>query len=242
VDHMSTEHDVRRDADMEVLLVITVMTAGERSKLRRDYSQKVSDRLKPQAQKTVPLSSENDEEEGGVQLNGEVEVSEDENTIHNSEKIIISDDDDEDIGDESANSPAPEPAKTIEREGVLKCKFCAKYIKQSQMTDHKRNLHPEEAPPSSTDSERLLLEPCDRKLNGTTRLNHSQTQKRKVNADSDNDCSDDDSDEDWSFEENMKNEMARKKRQMLPCRYCKRRFGSKMTLTQHERTSHSNVR
>ena len=240
MDHMSTEHDVRRDADMEVLLVITLMTAGERSKLRRDYSQKVSDRLKPQAQKTVPLSRENDdEEEVGVQQNGEVEVSEDENAVYDSEKIIISDDE-EDVGDERANSPAPEPAKKIEREGVLKCKFCAKYIKQSQMTDHKRNIHPEEAPPSFTDSERLLLEPSDRKLNETTRLNHSQ--KRKVNEDSDNDCSDDDGDEDWSFEENMKNEMARKKRQMLPCRYCKRRFGSKMTLTQHERTSHSNVR
>ena len=238
MDHMSTEHDVRRDADMEVLLVITVMTAGERSKLRRDYSQKVSDRLKPQAQKAVPLSRENDEADPG-----DVQGSGDENVVY-SEKIVISDDEEDlsstNIGDESANNPAPEPAKKIEREGVLKCKFCAKYIKQSQMTDHKRNLHPEEAPTSSTDSERLLLEPCDRKPNVTTRLNHSQ--KRKVNEDSDNDCSDDDGDEDWSFEENMKNEMARKKRQMLPCRYCKRRFGSKMTLTQHERTSHSNVR
>ena len=58
-DHMNTEHDVRVDTEtMEVLMVVTIMTEGERKKLINDYSVKVTDRLRPKNVKVLKLNME----------------------------------------------------------------------------------------------------------------------------------------------------------------------------------------
>ena len=241
-DHMNNEHDVRVDAEtMEVLMVVTIMTEGERKKLINDFSVKVADRLRPKNVNKVSVTPEFDNKRS-------LEYEEEENN-----KIVLSDSEEEEnyaadnkynrgemdrasnmsrntnIGlketqEKEADDPLP---KRIEREGVLKCKYCPKYIRQSQMIDHKNIFHQDEMiREGSHETERLLSSPSDMK-----KVSPAQNAvKRKESQMSD------DSDEDWnpSLEQNE----IKKKRIMISCTLCKKRFGSKMTLTHHERMAH----
>ena len=242
-DHMHTEHDVRVDTEtMEVLMVVTIMTEGERKKLINDFSVKVTDRLRPKNVNKVSMTPE----EGEFDNKRILEYDEEENN-----KIVLSDSEEEEnyavnkynnrgnmdrgsnvsrntniglIDQEEEADPQP---KRIEREGVLKCKYCPKYIRQSQMTAHKSTFHQSEMMgEGSHETERLLSSPSDMK-----KLSPAQNGEKRKESQMSND-----SDEDWnpSLEQNE----SKKKRLMIPCSLCKKRFGSKMTLTQHERLAH----
>lgn len=241
-DHMNTEHDVRVDTEtMEVLMVVTIMTEGERKKLINDYSVKVTDRLRPKNVNKVSMTPE----EGEFDNKRILEYDEEENN-----KIVLSDSEEENYAVSKYNNTGnmdrgsnmsrktnislidqdeeadPQP-KRIEREGVLKCKYCPKYIRQSQMTAHKSTFHQSvmigEGP---HETERLLSSPSDMK-----KLSPAQNGDKRKESQMSND-----SDEDWN--PSLEHNESKKKRLMIPCSLCKKRFGSKMTLTQHERLAH----
>ena len=247
-DHMKTEHDVRVDmATMEVLMVITIMTDGERRKLINDFSLKVIDRLRPKNVNKVSMTQEprnfvnkrileNEEEENNkvVLSDSEEEENYQDNKYNCGEMDRASNvsrntnitTDDNDPQEKNKVDPQPHLKRT-EREGVLKCKYCPKYIRQSQMNEHKNVFHQNEmSGKGSHETERLLSSPSDIKKVSPVQ-----------NADKRKECPmSDDSDEDWnpSLEQNE----SKKKRFMIPCTLCKKKFGSKLTLTHHERTAH----
>ena len=247
-DHMNNEHDVRADRDtMEAILVVTVMTQGERRKLINEFAQKVVDRIRPRnvnKESVNPGKKDNNSLEYEEKSN-KIEMSDsEEKNGGESNKIVLSDSEEENCADNEDNptemgrgsnvsrnakisSDNPPKIQKVEREGVLKCKFCSKYIRQSQMKEHKNIFHQNEIiGKGSPETERLLSEYSDQmKMSPVT-----NAEKRKESQ-----LLSDDSDEDWS--PNVQNE-AKKKRLMIPCSLCKKRFGSKMTLTQHERTAH----
>ena len=244
-DHMKTEHDVRVDlATMEVLMVVTIMTDGERRKLINDFSLKVTERLRPKNVNKVSAtqetrnfvnksSLEKEEENNKVVLSDSEEEENYQDNKYNCGEMdrasnvsrntnITTDDNDP----QEKNKDDPHP-KRIEREGVLKCKYCPKYIRQSQMNEHKNIFHQKEMiGKGSHETERLLSSPSDIKKASPVQ----NAGKRKESQMSD------DSDEDWnpSLEQNE----SKKKRFMISCKMCKKRFGSKLTLTHHERTAH----
>ncbi len=60
-DHTNNEHEVKVDAEtMEVLMVVSFMTEGERKKLINDFSVKVADRLRLKIVKKVSVTPEFD--------------------------------------------------------------------------------------------------------------------------------------------------------------------------------------
>ena len=244
---MNNEHDVRYNFD--ILLVVSVMTDGEKKILLKDFSSKVNDRIK-QRKKAPSLESEdakdvNTNDFDFTNTDEKIEISDDEDLPAVTEKIEISDDEaneehnekdaPEDVIDK--NLPAPPPKKV---EGVLKCKSCSKYIKQSLMENHKKTVHNEDTQSTnnSAETEKLLTEPGDfDKVLKTIKENRSQ-QKRKLEEEenSDDDDTEDKNDKDWSMSSELSS--TKKRTTRLPCRYCKKRFGSNMTLTKHERTVH----
>ena len=243
-DHMNNEHDVRYDFD--VLLVVSVMTDAEKKILLKDFAPKVNDRIK-QKKKVVSMESEeedintNDYDSSTASSDEKIEISDDEETPPVTEKIEISDDDEaiehhkENTFEEAPanNSPAPPPKKV---EGVLKCKICSKYIKQSLMENHKKTVH-NESTNISAETEKLLTEPGDfDKLLKTMKESRSQSQKRKLEDENSDDDTEDKNDKDWSMSSELS--ASKKRTTRLPCRFCKKRFGSNLTLTKHERTAH----
>ena len=227
-------------------MVVTIMTEGERKKLINDFSLKVIDRLKPKNVNKVssmsPEPREVDNKRSGL------ECEEEENN-----KIVLSDSEEEEnyadnkynrgemdrgsnvsrntnIGPDIPQEKEADPhSKRIDREGVLKCKYCPRYIRQSQMDEHKKIFHQNEIKgKDSTETERLLASPSDSKKMSAVQ----NAEKRKESQMSDRD----DSDEDWN--PSLAQNESKKKRLMIPCSLCKKRFGSKLTLTHHERTAH----
>jgi len=250
-DHMNNEHDVRYDFD--TLLVISVMTDAEKKNLQKDFASKVNDRIK-QTKKVPSLELKEDED---VNVNNfdftnndeKIEISDDEDSQTVKEKIEISDDEaneesheniPEDVSDKTQLSPAPAPPpKKVE--GVLKCKICSKYIKQSLMENHKKTVHKDDTnSTNNSEAEKLLAEPGDfDKLIKTMKENRSQQQQKRKHEDEEEDGDDDTedkNDKDWSMSAELSS--SKKRTTRLPCRYCKKRFGSNLTLTKHERTVH----
>ena len=219
-DHMNNEHDARFDFD--VLMTVTTMTEGERRKLVRDNAAKVLERITPKNQQKK------------VDQNDEKESAED-------EKIIITDseDDEEEVIEKVKQAS---PVKKVLREGILKCKICFKYFKQSLMEEHKRTEHFEElnniqqteTPMNPEASDEHLLKEHSDSIKDSMKQMIRNIRKRKPSVDdSEKDDDVDDDDEDWT-----ETKEKRKKVVWTRCSFCKKRFGSKLSLTQHERMAH----
>ena len=137
------------------------------------------------------------------------------------------------------------------KEGVLKCKTCSKYIKQSLMEEHKITHQLEdmnedissEPSPAPTDSTGNIPKSEETKVS-TDNISDDESLPLKVQKNPNQEKlekivnkkrkSDSDDDEDWSAtKESPKN---RKKK--LPCGQCRKSFGSKLALTSHERMAH----
>ena len=258
-DHMNNEHDVRFDFD--ILLVVTIMTQGERLKLTRDFSKKVSERLRsnPKPTKiitddisTPPTTIDNDDEKIVISDSDENEENDmdetlDENSEAHEDSITNEDDEKEDENDNmevarnERQEDVPKIAPPRKVEGVLKCKFCSKYIKQSLMDNHKLSLHKEELEKVSdanrVEDEKLLREHKVPKTSKIHNFNEDRAKRKYSRAirNSDDDEDDNDSDTDWNI---SMEKQKRSSRAYLPCKFCRKRFGSSFTLTQHERTAH----
>ena len=118
---MNNEHDARFDFD--VILVVSIMTDAE---------------------KTILVSS-NKHRINHFSLNKEVKKQVDEIDLDVPENVpdVVQPDSNLDLKESPIRTTA-KPLSIGEREGVLKCKICLKYIKQSQMSDHKSSHESEE--------------------------------------------------------------------------------------------------
>jgi len=255
-DHMNNEHDVRFDFD--VLLVVTIMTQGERLKLTRDFSSKVSDRLrtnqKPSRTTTDDIprpvsnttnnennedekiiisdSDDNEETEMNETLNENCKVLEESFEKYSAEEEDDSMEVERKERQELEDVPKSFPPRKVE--GVLKCKFCSKYIKQSQMDNHKLTLHNVSSSKRVEDEKLLKEQPIPKTGDGVNEDRVKRKYSRAISH-SDDDNEDNDSDTEWNISMETQKKSAR---MSLPCKFCKKRFGSKFTLTKHERTAH----
>ena len=109
------------------------------------------------------------------------------------------------------------------------------------MENHKKTVHKDDTNSTNiSETEKLLAEPGDfDKLIKTMKENRSQQQQKRKHEDEEEDGDDDTedkNDKDWSMSTELSS--SKKRTTRLPCRYCKKRFGSNLTLTKHERTVH----
>ena len=240
-DHMKNEHDVRYD--FESLLVLSVMTPAERKIFTGEFNKKLKDRISNRPT-DIKMKVFKSSYEVTREVDDEVDLNIDDRIDHEIEHKI----DEKNIDckkEEENENPRPEPRPAVPegREGVLKCKLCPRYIKQSQMKKHKEEIHRQTERTSSDVSTELLL--LDQSGEGArleleqnaARIHPSNEIKRKsTNSSKDVDKvpkrikEDDDGDEDWT----VKN----KTKVRLPCRYCSKKFGSKFSVTAHERKVH----
>ena len=129
------------------------------------------------------------------------------------------------------------------REGVLKCKLCPRYIKQSQMIIHKEEIHNKAS--IRENCEKLLTEENNQRKNVDVELDQNMVSKKRtlpsssVNVDNvpkknkAESRSSEEEDEDWTAPPRSK------RRVRISCRYCSKKFGSKLSVTTHERKVHT---
>ena len=218
---MKNEHDVRYDLDS--LLVLSVMTLGEKQLLTRQFDTKLKERI---------CDKSRNPEKQDFEISNVVKPKDDEiNIIKEDQKL-------------PPQAAAVTTADKVVREGVLKCKFCPRYIKQSQMKKHKVESHNKFIEDNSEIVEKLLIEENNQRNNVEMELDQNIfSKKRTLDTNSsikvDNvpkktreekrSCGEED--EDWT---------ARSKRRVrISCRYCSKKFGSKLSVTTHERKVHT---
>ena len=244
-DHMRNEHDVRYDFDC--LLVLSVMTQGEKKIFTREFDKKLKERISKSKDFVKPNISKE-------VLVDDVDVVDDDDD-DDDEIISVSDTNVDEAGlniiGEESNEVSPQKM-VVNREGVLKCKFCPRYIKQSQMSKHKEENHKNLIENSrefsgawhrDRDTENLLrIEENEQEMNVELDQNISpkiiSNKKRSISTSSINvdkvskttkeDVDPDD--EDWS--------PPSKRKVGLSCRYCSKKFSSKLSVTSHERRVH----
>merc|ERR1711936_1213849 len=128
-------------------------------------------------------------------------------------------------------SEAPVEENPVKREGVLKCKLCSKYIKQSQLLSH-RKTHDDEKNAELSNAEvsqssaEVLGKPSNLeiefdKMMGNTTVNTSTDNSNTKNSD-----------------EDAKTHAKKRNHKSVACAICKRKFSSKFGLTTHERMVH----
>ena len=236
-DHMKNEHDVRYDLDS--LLVLSVMTRGEKSLLIREFDTKLIERIcGDKLRKPEKLGFEN---------SNVVRIKEDQD-----DKLEISSLEDEETNeinsiDENQKLPTGvavvAPIDRVVREGVLKCKLCPRYIKQSQMIKHKEESHKKVIKDNPENNEKLLTEENSQRKNVEVELDQNICSKKRTEDNSslkidknpkkrrEESRSGEEEDEDWTVRS--------KRRVRISCRYCSKKFGSKLSVTTHERKVHT---
>ena len=131
-DHMKNEHDVRYDLDS--LLVLSVMTQGEKKIFNREFDTKLKDRIYDKSDKSRDSKKQDFQDSNVVEIkNDKTEIS-----------CLDDEETDEEVSQDENQKLTPVSAAPIDkivREGVLKCKLCPRYIKQSQMIKHKEECH-----------------------------------------------------------------------------------------------------
>ena len=244
-DHMKNEHDVRHDFDS--LLVLSVMTSAEKKIFTGEFDKKLNVRIshKPRDPKRPVLKPSNeivtiieDEVEDETKDEFDEEREDEMFDIEDDEKSKIMINSREEI---ASPEVCPRPSVREGREGVLKCKFCPRYIKQSQMTKHKEEDHREMTVsfPDHSNTEPLLVDQMESEVEpGHNKSNQNVSNKRTTSIIDVDEVAkklkqDDDRDEDWTAGGRSKKGKAR-----LPCRYCSKKFGSKLSVTTHERKVH----
>ena len=228
---MKNEHDVRYDLDS--LLVLSVMTPGEKKLLAREFDTKLKERISDKSRNTKKQDFDN---------SNVIEIKDDEDVTNE-----ISSFEDEDEGPDKINSTeenqklSPPVVVTksnkIVREGVLKCKLCPRYIKQSQMKIHKEESHNQAIEDKQENCENLLIEEKNQRHSIEVELDQNISKKRtlansSINVDNvSKKTREEDDDEDWTAQS--------KRRVRISCRYCSKKFGTKLSVTTHERKVHT---
>ena len=248
LDHMQEEHNVRYD--FNVLLVATLMNEEEKKTLVQDNkekfaTQKGNTEIKATVKETTPQPDPVqfypckfcDE-----QLVSKIELKRHMVNVH--VKADVKDVMTETSKLKKDQTPEIEPQTEPEKasiEGVLKCKVCQKYIKQSAMADHKLS-HGDgnKSKISAKDNPNIEMAKsvvCNKKT-------PDGPMKRKsidpIDKHTEEDDNDDPDDEDWDVKK-AKMEKSNKGK-MLACEHCKKKFGSSLGLTTHERMMHKELK
>merc|ERR1719186_2080438 len=132
-----------------------------------------------------------------------------------------------------------------EREGVLKCKICAKYIKQSLMGDHKKTHAVQEEEPAVSKGKDYASKPVLDIVKSAVVLSKiSENDNEEESPKKMKRKGDDSDDEEWSPSERKKSKsmVATKKDKKIPCTICRKTFKSKLGLLSHERIVHNESR
>ena len=226
LDHMKEEHNVRYD--FSVLLVTTLMNEAEKKTFVNNHKTKWEPQNKNNVIEAAPLKKLDTVSTYPCKFcdfrfssNKELNIHMVSEHARSSVKDVIT------LSDTQKTKEA-EAAPSIE--GVLKCKVCSKYVKQSAMAEHKLKH-------ASNKEENPKFESLNEEVEAYSEptLNSSKTiQKRKAKENDDSDDSDDSDDEDWVEEKVDKTRKAKR----LQCAHCKKVFGSSMALTTHERMTH----
>ena len=231
---MKNEHDVRYDLDS--LLVLSIMTPGEKKLLTRDFDTKLKERISDKTRNPKKQDFENsnvieikDNEDDQIEISSLEDEGTDE--INSKEE------------DQKLPPPADDTKDKVFREGVLKCKLCPRYIKQSQMIIHKEQVHNKASIKDNPENcDKLLIE--ERK-NVDVELDQNIVSKKRtlpsssVNVDNvpkkskAESRSSEEEDEEWTAPPRSK------RRVRISCRYCSKKFGSKLSVTAHERKVHT---
>jgi len=280
LDHMNNEHDARFDFD--VVLVVSLMTEGE----RKVFVDANRDKLESLSGKGM-ITKSGHKETKALPKNGakslEVEDNrsdwlEDTATVPHPttelktlETVVMKPVQvTKELKPDSQAKEVPVVAEPeapkenpVRREGVLKCKICSKYIKQSQLLEHRQTHaekeNDEEAPKLLTPSndDKIQTKPSDEMessnkvsidISTSTQsddpITNSRIKKRKGDESDDEGWSpkkgkrkDSSDDEDWDA-----NRVKRRNTKSIVCAVCKKRFSSKLGLTTHERMVHKNKR
>jgi len=164
-------------------------------------------------------------------------------------------------------SEAPVEENPVKREGVLKCKLCSKYIKQSQLLSHRKTHDDEKNVELSNEeisqsSAKVAGKPSDleikfdKMMGNTDSVNTSTDNSNTKNPDEDakfhaqkRKGENSDGDEDWSPKKGKRKQdsddedweaskVKKRNHKSVACAICKKKFSSKFGLTTHERMVH----
>ena len=232
LDHMKEEHNVRYD--FSVLLVTTLMNEAEKKTMVNNHKAKWEPQNKNNVIEAAPIKPSDTVSTHPCKFcdlrlssNNELKNHMASEHVRSSVKDVIN------LSDTLKTKEA-EAAPSIE--GVLKCKVCSKYVKQSAMAEHKLKHASNKEEDPKFESLNEEVEPYSEPTLDSNEQDSSKTiQKRKARY---NDDSDDSDDEDWVKEKVDKTRKAKR----LQCAHCKKVFGSSMALTTHERMAHGGKR
>jgi len=247
LDHMKEEHNVRYDFD--VLLVASLMDQAEKDSFVQENRNKFepvkenSIVKKTSAELTTKKSKKRDETLQELVSN------------ENTKTTVISSDEELEPSEVDNEALDADDEKTVEKpiiEGVLKCKTCAKYIKQSAMAEHKLS-HDADKPfdegiNSNSENVMELEENVVKALtmvenasevitnnNKSSKVTSGIKRKSKISKDDEDweGGNGSDSDEDWDAKKTKT-----EKKKKIKCKVCSKKFASSMGVETHTRVVH----
>jgi len=245
LDHMKEEHNVRYDFD--VLLVTSLMDQAEKD----SFVHENRNRFEPVKENSnikrtsAELTKKSKKREETLQ-----ELVSNENT----KTTVISSDEELEPRKVDNETSDVDDVKSVKKpiiEGVLKCKSCDKYIKQSAMAEHKlshgADKHIDDETENNSANVLELEENVVKALTMVEKTNEVITSnkankvttaiKRKSKIDKDDEAweggSDGDSDEDWDVK---KTKIDKKKK--VKCKICGKKFANSMGMETHTRVVH----
>jgi len=246
LDHMKEEHNVRYDFD--VLLVASLMDQTEKD----SFVHENRNRFEPVKENSIvkKTSAELTTKKSKKREETLQELVSNENT----KTTVISSDEELETNEVDNEESEADDEKTVEKpiiEGVLKCKTCSKYIKQSAMAEHKLS-HGADKPidegiKDNSDNVMELEENVVKALtmventsevitsNKSSKVASSIKRKAKINKDDENweGGNGSDSDEDWDAK---KKKLEKKKK--VKCKICSKKFANSTGVEHHTRVVH----
>jgi len=243
---MKEEHNVRYDFD--VLLVASLMDQTEKD----SFVQENRNRFEPVKENSIVKKTTAELTTKKIKKRDETlqELVSNENT----KTTLISSDEELDTGEVDNEASEVDDEKTVQKpiiEGVLKCKTCAKYIKQSVMAEHKLS-HETDKPfdegiNNNSENVMELEENVVKALtmvenssevitSNKSRIVTSGIKRKAKNSKDDGDWeggNGSDSDEDWDAKKTKT-----EKKKKIKCKICSKKFASSMGVETHTRVVH----
>ena len=240
LDHMNNEHDARYDFD--VVLVVSLMTDGEKKVFVNTNQDKLEaltgntnkKGITDSDSKSLDISSKSK-----LHSIAEVNIAEVE-MIDNASitETIPTTPETNETQVPNQETVTEEVAEPVKREGVLKCKICSKYIKQSQLLDHRTTHAEKDGEPVVHKEDTKETDDGPKKDSETVKPSPVTNNKSEIGDEGESPRrgkrkGDGSEDEDW-----VAAKVKRKNPKSISCNMCRKKFSSKLGLTAHERMVH----